>query len=52
VLADLCQNGRMADADQATDEGWLLLVYRVPSEPSRLRAAVWQAPAERSAGTS
>jgi hypothetical protein len=24
----------MADADQATDEGWLLLVYRVPSEPS------------------
>jgi hypothetical protein len=87
VLADLCQNGRMADADQATDEGWLLLVYRVPSEPSRLRAAGqttllrslatagpgrapalagtgapalgrrhqlsgWQAPAERSAGTS
>jgi hypothetical protein len=42
VLADLCQNGRMADADQATDEGWLLLVYRVPSEPSRLRAAVWR----------
>src|ERR1035438_9174424 len=32
----------MADADQATDEGWLLLVYRVPSEPSRLRAAVWR----------
>jgi DNA-binding transcriptional regulator PaaX len=42
VLADLCQNGSMADADQATDEGWLLLVYRVPSEPSRLRAAVWR----------
>ena len=32
----------MADADQGTDEGWLLLVYRVPSEPSRLRAAVWR----------
>jgi ChrB-like protein len=23
-------------------EGWLLLVYRVPPEPSRLRAAVWR----------
>src|SRR5260221_5407405 len=22
--------------------GWLLLVYRVPSEPTRLRAAVWR----------
>ena len=32
----------MADADQATDGGWLLLVYRVPSAPSRLRAAVWR----------
>src|ERR1017187_10084501 len=32
----------MAAADQGTDEGWLLLVYRVPSEPSRLRAAVWR----------
>jgi DNA-binding transcriptional regulator PaaX len=42
VRADLCQNGSMADADQPTDEGWLLLVYRVPSEPSRLRAAVWR----------
>jgi DNA-binding transcriptional regulator PaaX len=43
-MADLCQNGSMADADQVpvTDGGWLLLVYRVPSEPSRLRAAVWR----------
>src|ERR1700712_574878 len=24
------------------DEKWLLLVYRVPSEPTRLRAAVWR----------
>jgi DNA-binding transcriptional regulator PaaX len=24
------------------DHGWLLLVYRVPSEPTRLRAAVWR----------
>jgi hypothetical protein len=23
-------------------KGWLLLVYRVPSEPTRLRAAVWR----------
>ena len=23
-------------------DGWLLLVYRVPPEPSRLRAAVWR----------
>jgi hypothetical protein len=41
-MADLCENDGMADADQATDGGWLLLVYRVPSEPSRLRAAVWR----------
>jgi DNA-binding transcriptional regulator PaaX len=25
-----------------TDSGWLLLIYRVPSEPSRLRATVWR----------
>lgn len=24
------------------DRGWLLLVYRVPSEPTRLRATVWR----------
>jgi len=24
------------------DKGWLLLVYRVPSEPTRLRATVWR----------
>src|SRR5260370_5812246 len=24
------------------DPGWLLLVYRVPPEPTRLRAAVWR----------
>jgi hypothetical protein len=29
-------------ADSDPDPGWLLLVYRVPSEPSRLRAAVWR----------
>jgi hypothetical protein len=26
----------------APGEGWFLLVYRVPSEPTRLRAAVWR----------
>ena len=32
----------MTDGDQAAGQGWLLLIYRVPSEPSRLRAAVWR----------
>jgi len=32
----------VTDRDSAAGEGWLLLVYRVPSEPSRLRAAVWR----------
>ncbi len=26
----------------ADGKGWLLLIYRVPSEPTRLRAAVWR----------
>jgi hypothetical protein len=32
------------DGDPAADPGpgWLLLIYRVPSEPTRLRAAVWR----------
>ena len=30
-----------AESDSA-DIGWLLLIYRVPSEPTRLRAAVWR----------
>lgn len=29
-------------AGSQDDSGWLLLVYRVPSEPTRLRAAVWR----------
>ncbi len=32
----------MTDVDQAAGGGWLLLIYRVPSEPSRLRSAVWR----------
>lgn len=30
------------DAPPPESPGWLLLVYRVPSEPTRLRAAVWR----------
>lgn len=30
------------DASTGDGPGWLLLVYRVPSEPTRLRAAVWR----------
>jgi Protein ChrB, N-terminal len=30
------------DGAQAGGENWLLLVYRVPPEPTRLRAAVWR----------
>jgi DNA-binding transcriptional regulator PaaX len=29
-------------AETSTGGGWLLLIYRVPSEPTRLRAAVWR----------
>jgi DNA-binding transcriptional regulator PaaX len=28
--------------DSQGESGWLLLIYRVPSEPTRLRAAVWR----------
>jgi hypothetical protein len=29
-------------ASAKAERGWLLLIYRVPSEPSRLRATVWR----------
>jgi DNA-binding transcriptional regulator PaaX len=32
----------VAGDEQANGENWLLLVYRVPPEPTRLRAAVWR----------
>ena len=32
----------MADGGSGPGEGWLVLIYRVPSEPSRLRSAVWR----------
>lgn len=31
-----------SDRDVRSDTGWLLLTYRIPSEPSRLRAGVWR----------
>jgi len=34
--------GRVPAAESETSPGWLVLIYRVPSEPSRLRAAVWR----------
>jgi hypothetical protein len=30
------------DRDRCSETGWLLLTYRIPSEPSRLRAGVWR----------
>jgi hypothetical protein len=35
-------NGRVADDDDSGAGGWLLLIYRVPSEPTRLRSTVWR----------
>jgi DNA-binding transcriptional regulator PaaX len=32
----------VAEGTEAAGQGWLLLIYRVPSEPSRLRSAVWR----------
>jgi DNA-binding transcriptional regulator PaaX len=39
-----CHNERVTAPRPDTTErdGWFLLVYRVPSEPTRLRAAVWR----------
>lgn len=44
------QTGRVSSSEHVDDPvagpdarpGWLLLVYRIPSEPTRLRAAVWR----------
>jgi len=32
----------VGDGDETAGQGWLLLIYRVPTEPSRLRSAVWR----------
>ena len=29
-------------ADSAADQPWLLLIYKIPAEPTRLRAGVWR----------
>jgi hypothetical protein len=34
--------GGLPEGGGAGPRGWLLLIYRVPSEPTRLRAAVWR----------
>ncbi|HEY2549577.1 MAG TPA: Chromate resistance protein ChrB [Streptosporangiaceae bacterium] len=36
------RGGAREAAGDGQGAGWLLLVYRVPSEPTRLRAAVWR----------
>ena len=40
-MSRCCHNDRVT-AKNSDGGGWLLLVYRVPSEPTRLRAAVWR----------
>jgi len=32
----------VTEGDHTATEQWLVLIYRVPSEPSRLRSAVWR----------
>jgi DNA-binding transcriptional regulator PaaX len=32
----------MAEGGEAENDSWLLLIYRVPSEPTRLRSTVWR----------
>src|SRR5208282_3864026 len=39
---DMSHGQSAADGDQANSAGWLLLIYRVPSEPTRLRSTVWR----------
>jgi hypothetical protein len=38
----LMDNGHVADDDSTGTGGWLVLIYRVPSEPTRLRSTVWR----------
>ncbi len=38
----MADDAKHAHDATSNDGGWLLLVYRVPSEPTRLRAAVWR----------
>jgi DNA-binding transcriptional regulator PaaX len=41
VTTDKDRTGASATGESAAS-GWLLLIYRVPPEPTRLRAAVWR----------
>jgi DNA-binding transcriptional regulator PaaX len=38
----LAEPSRDPEASADAGSGWLLLIYRIPSEPTRLRAAVWR----------
>ena len=51
LLSMISDNGRVttdqdradgAAAGEGTGAGWLLLIYRVPPEPTRLRSTVWR----------
>jgi len=35
-------SGQPGHGGQPQDQGWLVLIYRVPSEPTRLRSTVWR----------
>ena len=34
--------GQVTGSGETTNAGWLLLIYRVPPEPTRLRSTVWR----------
>jgi hypothetical protein len=51
LLGSVGENGRVTNdqastetpsAGEGTGSGWLLLIYRVPPEPTRLRSTVWR----------
>ena len=42
VLNDELEAGEAAAEPATAPNGWLLLIYRIPSEPTRLRAAAWR----------
>jgi hypothetical protein len=39
---EVADTAELSDTDSTSADAWLLLVYRIPSEPTRLRAAVWR----------
>lgn len=41
-MSETTPGGETAPHGSADADHWLLLIYRIPSEPSRLRAAVWR----------